>query len=74
MQQVAPALNLPDMCTVHDSILAFAELVPYSAVPEALNPRLLILIRRVSLLPLVYSPLWAYSICLFICKSLMEWL
>ena len=51
-------------CTVHDSMLAFSELVPYSAAPEALefniNPRLLILIRRVSLLPLVYLPPWAY--------------
>ena len=64
MQQVAPALHLPDMHTVRDSMLAFSELVPCSAAPEALvfniNPRLLILIRRVSLLPLVYLPHWAY--------------
>ena len=64
MQQVAPALHLPDMHTVHDSMLAFSELVPCSAAPEALefniNPRLLILNRRISLLPLVYLPPWAY--------------
>ena len=64
MQEVAPALHLPDMHTVHDSMLAFSELVPYSAAPEALefniNPRLLIPIRRVSLQPLVYLPPGAY--------------
>ena len=64
MQQVAPALHLPDMHTVHDSMLAFSELVPYSAAPEALefniNPRLLILNRRISLLPLVYLSPGAY--------------
>ena len=64
MQQVAPALHLPDMQTVHDSMPAFSELVPCSAAPEALgfniNPRLLILIRQVSLLLLVYLPPWAY--------------
>ena len=64
MQQVAAALHLPDMHTVHDSMLAFSGPVPCVAEPEALefniNPRLLIPIRRVLLQPLVYLPPGAY--------------